>query len=190
MSNSSKMPLKQFIIILVFVPFITCGQNSTSNLSFYWGTSYRINDNFYNSFDLTYEYYYHSCLRSFYNGLSIRYDNFGERNNSFSIRYFNSLVRRPHIIAIPFWAVSPVVFTMTKHIGLNVKPEIGIRFNSGIYSRLQPVSLSFLISYGYDIPIIEESSFIPGRHDFNAKIALTFNLSNLKNRFKRSIQSD
>ena len=99
-------------------------------------------------------------------------------------------MRRPDQLMTPYLGISPVVFTMSEHIGLNIKPELGVRFNSGAFTCRQPISLSINISYGYDIPIIEEKQYIPGRHDLSAKIALSFNFYDIRHFLKQNKSTD
>ncbi len=169
---------RQSLIFIFLFPFLTYAQFGrwAKDISFYWGPTYRFDNNFYNSFDISYENYHSSCTHASFKGYGIRLDNFNNDNYSLSVKYFRSLVRRPDFLMSPYFSFSPVVFIMTKHVGLNMKPEIGVRFNTGAFTRRQPISLSLNISYGYDIPIIEEKEFLPGRHDLSAKIALSFNI--------------
>lgn len=160
------------------------------DISLYWGPTYRFDNNFYNSFDVSYENYHSSCTHASYKGFGLRLDNFNNDNYSLSIRYFRAIVRRPDLFMTPYFGFAPVVFTMSKHNGLNMKPELGVRFNSGAFTRRQPVSVSLNFSYGYDIPIIEEKEFLPGRHDLSAKIALTFNIYGIRYFLKRKKAND
>jgi hypothetical protein len=163
---------RQCIIFLILFPLLTFGQYArrAKVISFYWGPTYRLDNNFYNSFDISIENYFSSCTSASYKGYGVRLDNFNNDNYSLSVRLFKSYMRRPDQLMTPYLGISPVVFTMSEHIGLNIKPELGVRFNSGAFTRRQPISISINISYGYDIPIIEEKQFIPGRHDFIAKL--------------------
>lgn len=172
---------KCFIIIYLF-PLLTLGQYGrwAKDISLYWGATYRFDNNFYNSFDVSYENYRSSCTYASYKGLGLRLDNFNNDNYSISLKYFRAIVRRPDLFMTPYLGFSPVVFSMSKHIGLNIKPELGLRFNSGAFTRRQPVSVSINISYGYDIPIIEEKEFLPGRHDLCAKVAISFNVYDIR----------
>jgi hypothetical protein len=85
-------------------------------------------------------------------------------------------VRRPSLLYTPYWSLSPVLFQFDNFTGFNLKPEIGLRFNTSAFTRLQPISLSLNISYGYDIPIANSTKFNAGRHDLTAKIALSIDL--------------
>ena len=183
---------RQCIIFLFLFPLLTFGQYArrAKVVSFYWGPTYRFENNFYNSFDISIENYFHACTRASYKGYGLRLDNFNNDNYSLSLRYFKAVMRRPDQLMTPYFGISPVVFTMSKHIGLNIKPELGIRFNSGAFTRRQPISLSINISYGYDIPIIEEKQFIPGRHDLSAKVALSFNFNDIRYFFKQKKTAD
>ena len=99
-------------------------------------------------------------------------------------------MRRPDKLLTPYLGISPVVFTMSRHIGINIKPELGVRFNTGAFTRKQPISLSINISYGYDIPVIEEKQFTPGRHDLSAKAALSFNIYDIRQFLKQKKAAD
>lgn len=160
------------------------------NISFYWGQTFRLGENNYHSFDISYERYYRYCIGSGFKGFGLRVDNFQSDNYSISIRYFRSLVRRPQLICIPYWSVSPVLFQFQKNTGFNIKPELGLRFNTDAFTRGFPISLCLNVSYGYDIPVINEKQFVAGRHDLSAKIALSFNLHKLTNWFDRDIRQN
>lgn len=114
---------RKLILFMLFTPFLNYGQYGrwANNMSFYWGTTYRLKNSFYNSFDISYEKYSSSCTRASYKGIGIRLDNFNSNNYSVSIKYFHSLARRPDFFMIPYWSISPGVFSMMKHIGLNLK---------------------------------------------------------------------
>lgn len=186
--------LKPFWLLFVFLSVYSHAQYSrwANDVSLYWGATYRFDKKFYHSFDLAYEKYHSSCTRASFKAYALRLDNFNNSNYAISVKYSKSFVRRPELLATPYFGFSPVVFSMNKHIGLNMKPELGIRFNSGDFSRLQPIGISINVAYGYDIPIIEEKAFTPGRHDISAKVALTFNLHDIRymRREKRSAEPD
>lgn len=75
--------------------------------------------------------------------------------------------------------------TAQRHVenqsGLNLKPEIGLRFNPFEWS---PVDLSLNVLYGYHIPILSEDLYTAGRHDFSASIGIAFNVKSIRNIFK------
>lgn len=174
--------LRQWISLLFLFPLLTYGQYGrlAKDISLYWGPTYRLDNRFYNSFDISYEAYQSTCTHAAYKGFGLRIDNFNDNNYSLGVKFFRAIVRRPNLLLTPYFGFSPVVFVMSKHIGLNMKPELGVRFNSGALTRRQPVSVSLNLSYGYDIPIIEEKAFVPGRHDLSAKISLSFNIIDIR----------
>lgn len=90
----------------------------------------------------------------------------------------------PGTLLSPYVGLSPVVFKMENRNGINIKPEIGFRFNSGGFTRNQPASVSLNVSYGYDIPIVNESAFKIGRQDLTAKIAITLNFNDISCYYK------
>jgi hypothetical protein len=163
-------------------PFLTFARfgRDAKDISFYWGPTYRLKNNFYNSFDISYEHYNSSCLRAYYRGYGIRLDNFNNDNFAISAKYFRSFLRRPGVLLTPYIGFSPVFFKMKSSYGLNIKPEIGIRFNTGALTFRQIVSFSLNVSYGYDIPILNETAFMVGRQDISAKFALSFNLNEIE----------
>ena len=149
-------------------------------LSIYYGKNYRLNNNFYNSYDISFEHYISSCLSSSYKGFGVRVDDYGFNNSSLSVKYFRSINRRPSFWLIPYCGISPVIFKSGKFVGLNLKPEVGVKYLSPQFLRNQLFYLTLNISYGYDIPVINETKFGIKRHDFYGRVALSTNLSSFK----------
>ena len=162
----------------------------SSDITFYYGTTYRLNNHFYNTFDISYERYRSSCLNASYKGFGIRLDTYNPNDFALSANYFRSFLRRPNLLLIPYLGISPVVFRVENKYGMNLKPEIGFRLNTGGLSRRAPVSLSLNVSYGYDIPVVNESAYKFGRHDFSAKLGLSINLVDVRNYFNRKKEEE
>ncbi|MCC6817406.1 MAG: hypothetical protein IT245_00745 [Bacteroidia bacterium] len=177
---------KYCFLFLLFVPSLGFGVYSVraKHISLYWGQSYRLNQDFYSLFDVSFENFRSNCTSASFKGYGIRLDHFNKDNYALSVRYFKSLVHRPDLLMTPYWGISPVAFSMMESFGLNLKPELGLRFNSAPFSRHSTLSVSLNIAYGYDIPILSENQFLPNRHDFSAKLALSINIYNIQRYLK------
>ncbi|MBA3663368.1 MAG: hypothetical protein H0W61_04065 [Bacteroidetes bacterium] len=174
--------MKKFIVLFILTPLLAFpkfGRNA-EHVSFYWGKTYRLGNNYYNTFDISWEHYRSSCINAYYRGFGFRFDDFNNNNYSIGMKFFRSLLRRPSLLLIPYYGISPVIFKMGTQNGLNLKPEIGVRYNTSAYTRRQPLSLSINVSYGYDIPIVNEALFTINRHDFNARIGLSVNINDIR----------
>ncbi len=147
------------------------------NISLYWGKTYRFGDKTYNTFEIANEQFYHTCLMNRFYGYGIRLDDFKNNNFSLSVKYFHKLIGTTRLCCNPYWAVSPVVFRFNNNIGINLKPEIGIRFNFREYYLTKGwLSLCINVSYAYDVPILNKNYFNVNRSDLSIKAALSINI--------------
>jgi hypothetical protein len=148
-------------------------------LVFYYGQSFRLKDSHYNTYDLSYENlnpYRRRNRNSNFKGMGIRLDAFNNAGFSLGLRYFTSFIRMNNDIPIvPYIGFSPVFFNIHNQSGLNLKPETGLRFNIA-----KTLGFSMNISYSYDIPVISENFFLPGRHDITARLGLSTDLKSIK----------
>lgn len=147
-----------------------------------WGPSYRIDDNFYHHFEVAYESFDKTCLRSKFRGYGLRLDWFNDDNFSCGIKTYRPITKLSDIDFVTYWGISPEYFRVENQSGLNLKPEIGFRIDPFSWS---PIDISLNISYGYHIPIISEDNYQPGRHDLSASIGLAFNVYAIRNIFSR-----
>lgn len=166
------MALRLFIIFLLsFLSLSIFAQYrpfTSKQYALAYGQTYRIDDRFYHTFGFSYEKYRSTAESASLNGAGIRFDYFRNDDFAVGIRYFRAMKSQQDYTPLPYWGISPVLFQFNKTIGLNVKPEIGIRINTWFSN---PHGLTFTIAYGYDIPIIAENNFNAGRHDLSATIS-------------------
>lgn len=145
-----------------------------------YGQSYRIDDDFYHTFELfTQSRSYKNDRLAQYNGLALRFDYLKSKNFSGSIRYFKEIFRHASGFIVPVWAISPECFQYDQTVGMNLVPEFEL-----VFGRKFP--LVFHLSYGYHIPIIAENKFNAGRHDLTARLA--FSLSALNFSSKKNVR--
>ncbi len=132
-----------------------------------YGISYRIHDDFYQSFEIfTQLRRWKGDQLAKYNGMGIRFDYLKNKNFSAGIKFFKEVFRYTDFPIIPVWAITPICFQYNHTVGMNIKPELDLV----CFGRKSPII--FHLSYGYDIPIIAENKFSAGRHDLSLKIAL------------------
>ena len=112
-------------------------------------------------------------------------DQFTKNNYSLSLKYFECPFERSPRIIIPYMGISMSMFEIEKKKGMNLKPEIGVKFNTSFLTSIQPVSLSLNVSYGYHIPISNSDKYIYGRNDITAMAALSIDLWDIKRMYKR-----
>ena len=179
------MRRRLLIVLLILTPALceagAYGMRS-DKLALYWGQSYRINDRFYHTFDISYGHYWSSCTSAGLKGFGLRFDYLQNNNYALGIRYFRSIRNYFSHELIPYWEISPQFFQCNNKPGLNLKPGIGLWFNPFYGSA---VGVSLKVSYGYDIPIAGAKQFTAGRHDFSACIALSIRLNGVRSWFRR-----
>lgn len=171
------LSLQLLFLLLMFSTANAFAQFGTNQrqVSFYYGQTYRINDKFYNTFDISFEHLRTSCTHASFKGAGVRFDYFGKNSFAIGVRYFKAFVRRPDTFA-PYFGISPIFFQFNSLMGMNLKPEIGIKFNPFFYSAIDVVLNA---SYGYDIPVINETNFKAGRHDLSVRIGFSIDLFKL-----------
>lgn len=161
--------------LLVF-SMLAVNPRKSNHVSIYYGYSYRFNPHCTQVVEVTRENFFSCCTRANFSGWGVRLDYFQHNQYALSAKYFKSLAARPHLLVSPYVAISPQVFFMGDVKGFNLKPEVGIRFNSAAFTRRQPVSLSINCAYGYEVPVLAEKAYLPRRHDFSLKLALSINI--------------
>lgn len=152
-----------------------------------WGPSYRIDDNFYHHFELAYESFDKTCLRSRFKGYGLRMDWFNDDNFSLGIKMYKPITKLSGIDCATYWGISPEYFQFKNQSGLNLKPEVGFRIYPFSWS---PIDISLNVSYGYHIPIISEDKFLAGRHDFSASVGLAFDVYAIRNMFSKKKETE
>lgn len=148
------------------------------NYSFYFGKTFRFKGIGHNTFELYYEKYAGGGCKPNFLGFGFRFEDYGKGNSAGSLKIIPSALIDPsslqnHIL-IPYWAFSPIIFIVDGKRGFSIKPEVGIRLNTGSKMPRSPFSLSFLASYGYDLPLIRWNSFKMGRSDFCYRFGLSY----------------
>jgi len=169
---------KIFLLVFCVVAMTAAAKfpRAANHYSFYYGYSYRFSPQLTRVVELTHEKFFSTCLHASFSGWGLRLDYFQNNQYALSAKYFKSLASRPHLLVSPYVAISPQVFFMGDVKGLNLKPEVGIRFNSAAFTRRQPLSLSINCAYGYEIPVLAEKAYLPRRHDISVKMALSINI--------------
>jgi hypothetical protein len=181
------MTFRKFIfLVLVLVPLNGSAKFGrwAPQLSWYYGPGYRFRNILSHVVEFSFEYYQSTCLHARYWGSGLRFDHLRTGDYAISVKYFWSPVSKPRILLIPYLGISPSIMVIDKNVGFNLKPEVGLRFSTAGLTRRQPVSLSITISYGYDIPIVDEYSFDIIRHDISGKIGLVINIRDFANYFR------
>jgi hypothetical protein len=148
-----------------------------------WGMSYRLNGEYYHQVALERTFYKTTCTQRSFTGYGVNATFFGNGNYSFGAKYYKAIMRLSSHMLNPYWGIAPSWFTFEGASGINVKPLLGFKF-SPLYG--DAVSLDVDLFYGYDIPVIHEREFTPGRHDFTALLSLTFNINRITYLLSRS----
>jgi len=174
-----------FILFFCFCKIQLLGfYGHTSHLfAIYYGPVYRTTLNskgmFYNSFNFGYEKYSFSCTSARVKGCSGSLDYLNNNDFQASVSFFKCIKYSRNQEVFPYLAISPTLFRSNKDYGCNLKPEIGIRFFGYLTDNINVLALT---SYGYDIPIVNESMFNFGRHNFTIKLGLGIDISSFKKR--------
>ncbi len=181
---------KHVLMFLVLIPLhsFTRVGISLKQLSFYYGSSIRFNNQYFNSFDIYNERFYRGCLGQNYKGFGIGFLDLRNNNFGLNLKFFHSVNLIQSSIFSSYVGVAPVFYNINNHSILNFKPEVGIRFNSSAYFRKPVLSVSFIVAYSYDVSLINADKFTINRNDLNVKMGLSINLNNLK-RKKESSQN-
>lgn len=145
-----------------------------------WGPSYRISDNIYHHFEIAYESYETGCMHTKIVGVSARVDLLGASDYSVALKYYHTTRKLSEHVLLPYWGISPVYFNCDNVSGLNLKPEIGLRF---IPIDWTFIGFSLNVSYGYQIPVIAEHDYSPGRHDISATVGFTIDINRIRRPF-------
>ncbi len=175
--KSRSLNMKRLIVVLVFA-LISVEAKSFYGydyrfLSFQYGNSYRLQRQFYNSFYLTYEEYSFNCTSGRFKGVSSRIDYLNSQDYEISLSFIKSIKYSRNRVLFPYLGLSPTFFNNNGEYGANLKPEIGCRLMIDLFEH---VGLIAAASYGYNIPVLNESKFVSGRHDFSLKAGIGIDL--------------
>lgn len=174
------------ICLFLTLSFTACGKAyaftgfQKNELVIGWGPSYRIQDNFYHHFEIAHESYETGCTHTKIVGLGVRADLFNDDNYSIALKYYHTTRKLSEHTLLPYWGISPVYFNCNNVSGLNLKPEFGLRF---IPIDWTFIGFSLNVSYGYQIPIIAELDYSPGRHDISATVGFTIDINRIRRPF-------
>jgi hypothetical protein len=168
--KTMRVILTTIVAMLMIPKQVSAFSGSQSNeLKLFYGQTHRFNYQYFHSFELMYVLSRSTCTNSSSIGFGLNLELFNPQDHSVDLNmYFGHLIN---------FSLSPSIRIHDGHLGLNLKPKIGLNFSTRYYNNISNFNLNVRLVYGYDIKMIQQTEFTSLRpHDLSLRVGVSYDL--------------